>query len=319
MTTTVYRSSDASAPTLTNALGSVIGILDGCLVNGYGAKSSLGWAKEFTGTNLAAYRAASGNRLRLRVDDTAAGTAFLLGYETMTGVSAGKNPFPTPGQAGGNTIVKSSDSTPRSWILVGDATRFYFYTSPSASDAVFSGAPFSAFDRFFFYGDIQSYKPGDAFGTMIMGTNSNSIYSDTSGILGVSSVPASNIMAGHYLARPHYQLGGSVYAFKAVPVHPANSTNLIGLSNYPAPDPITGEILLAPIEIYESTGNDVNAIPIRRGRFPGLYAPIGRYPFGFFSEFDGTGDLVGRKLLALAAFSGSTICQPVLDITPSGW
>lgn len=58
MTTTVYKSSDASAPQMTSAAGSLLTVLDACLVNGYGAKPAAGWSKTVVdaGTNQAYYR-----------------------------------------------------------------------------------------------------------------------------------------------------------------------------------------------------------------------------------------------------------------------
>jgi hypothetical protein len=51
----MYRWDDASAPTLTSTdLNSIFDVLDACLVNGYGAKASLGWTKPFSGTGKAA-------------------------------------------------------------------------------------------------------------------------------------------------------------------------------------------------------------------------------------------------------------------------
>ena len=38
MAVTVYRSTDASAPLLTNSNGSLIAVLRACLVDGYGSK-----------------------------------------------------------------------------------------------------------------------------------------------------------------------------------------------------------------------------------------------------------------------------------------
>lgn len=118
MTVTIYRSSDASAPGLTGQAGSLIGVLDACLVNGYGAKAAAGWAKEFSGTNLAVYRAPSGNRLRIRVNDTGTTVARVVGYETMTDVDTGVNPFPTAAQVSGGLYVRKSE-TADSTVIVG--------------------------------------------------------------------------------------------------------------------------------------------------------------------------------------------------------
>ena len=68
MALTIYRSSDAGAPSLTGAAGSLIALLDACLRTGYGTKAGAGWTKPFTGTNIAAFRqGAGGNGRYLRV------------------------------------------------------------------------------------------------------------------------------------------------------------------------------------------------------------------------------------------------------------
>ncbi|WP_297486902.1 MULTISPECIES: hypothetical protein [Pseudomonadota] len=41
MTVTIYSSKDASAPALTGIAGSLVAVLDACLVNGYGTKMSV--------------------------------------------------------------------------------------------------------------------------------------------------------------------------------------------------------------------------------------------------------------------------------------
>src|SRR5574337_1555206 len=95
MTVNVYRSSDASAPVLTGQAGSLITVLDACLISGYGSKSPAGWVKPYSGTNLAAYRAATGNQFYFRVDDSGTVEARISGYETMSDVNTGTGQFPT--------------------------------------------------------------------------------------------------------------------------------------------------------------------------------------------------------------------------------
>lgn len=57
MTTRIYKSSDASAPVMNVSAGSLLSVLDACLVTGYGAKTAAGWAKTVidAGTYQAAY------------------------------------------------------------------------------------------------------------------------------------------------------------------------------------------------------------------------------------------------------------------------
>ena len=73
-----YTNTSPGAPTLTGAAGSLITLLDWLLV------TNLGWTKEFSGTNLASYRAATGNRFYLGVDDTTALYSRVRGFATMT-------------------------------------------------------------------------------------------------------------------------------------------------------------------------------------------------------------------------------------------
>jgi hypothetical protein len=92
-----------------------------------------GWSKEFTGTNLAAYKSnnVAGTGCRLRVDDTAGKTARVVGYETMTAISTGSGPFPTSTQrSGGSWWTKSTvaDGSSRTWTLVADDRMFYLIT-----------------------------------------------------------------------------------------------------------------------------------------------------------------------------------------------
>jgi hypothetical protein len=49
MTVTVYKSTDASAPVMCGQYGKLVQLLDAILVNGYGAKASLGWSIAYNG------------------------------------------------------------------------------------------------------------------------------------------------------------------------------------------------------------------------------------------------------------------------------
>src|SRR5574337_410841 len=177
-TTVVYlHSAMTGAPSLTGQAGSLIALLDACLVNGFGAGAvdsvviacgvatvtrsaghpfavnsvaaisgasvsggsingrqrvlaitgttwtfdatgladqsatgaiiaklaSAGWEKKYSGTNLAAYRslAPDATGCLLRVDDTGANSARVVGYESMTSITTGSGPFPTDTQFGG--------------------------------------------------------------------------------------------------------------------------------------------------------------------------------------------------------------------------
>lgn len=110
------------------------------------------WEKAFSGTNKAAYRSTDplATRFYLRLDDTATDNAKAVsGYESMTDVDTGANPFGYSSYFSG-----SYTSTPSKWALMGDARLFYFYLMDTYSSSV-GGAVF--------FGDINSFKPADAY------------------------------------------------------------------------------------------------------------------------------------------------------------
>src|SRR5574342_915592 len=133
----VYRSSDASAPVLTGQVGSLISLLDACLVTGYGVKPGAGWSKPYTGTNKAAFQNGFGSvQMLLRVDDNGPVTARearITGYETMSDVDTGVNPFPTAAQGVGGIAMlvarksATADATGRDWIIVADERTMYAF------------------------------------------------------------------------------------------------------------------------------------------------------------------------------------------------
>jgi hypothetical protein len=71
-------------------------------------RSPLGFAKAYTGSNLRAYRAASGERDCIRVDDTGAANSLVRGYDAMSGISTGTGPYPTTQVSANGYIWKKS-------------------------------------------------------------------------------------------------------------------------------------------------------------------------------------------------------------------
>lgn len=295
MTVNVYRSDDASAPTLNGVAGSLITVLDACLVNGYGAKPAAGWAKAFAGANKAAYRAAAGNQFYLRVDGAGTQDARVVGYETMTDVDTGTGPFPTAAQQSGGLYVRKSntaDATARPWVLIVNDRMAYFSSYPG--DTTLNSGNSGTSHGSFVFGDFLSYKSGDAFGAILIGATTAS---STGSRLGTQTQTFNASSAGHFMARTHIQTGGSVVSAKAVPGL-LSGQNTIGVSGSGIPiypDPITGGIPLAKIEVIET------GIPATRGRMPGIWAPLVGLPGAHLDTFSGTGDLAGKTFLLLNA------------------
>lgn len=296
MTVRVYRWDDAGAPELSGTAGALIALLDACLISGYGAKAASGWSKAYSGTNTAAYRAPVGDtRHYLRVDDTGTVSAPILGYEAMISVDSGTNKFPIDIQnATYVRILKSSvaSTTARPWVLVATGRIFYLWV---AYDGTTTNSIMHCF------GEITSYKPGDAYHTILVGVSGTT----HSGSLWQNLVDASLTHAsGHYMARSFTQIGGSILCGKG-------SDNYLGGTSFGAtgalfPDAVTGGLRIAPVFI--SQGSD-----IVRGELPGVWNPLHNKPLEHLGTFQGSGEYVGKTFLALDIYNASQMLFEISD------
>jgi hypothetical protein len=141
MAYTIYRSTDAGAPTLSGNTDSLIPLLDAILVNGYGSKPAAGWTKPFSGTNKAVYRNAATAIARSYfrvVDSTTNRFAKIRGYDTMTDVDTGTGAFPLTSDITGDglSIPKSStlDGVNRSWIAAADERTLVLFIQYSSTN-----------------------------------------------------------------------------------------------------------------------------------------------------------------------------------------
>lgn len=317
MTVRVYRSDDASAPVLSGQVGALIGVLDACLVDGYGSKTAAGWAKEFTGTNLRAYRAASGARMRLRVDDTAAQEGRIVGYESMSDVNTGTGPFPTSTQMSGGLFVRKSataNATARPWILIATGTAFYFL--PYSEDTVLGSGAAGNNSGHIFFGDFVSYKPGDAYNCIIIAATATGASGGRLGSRGGISLSSFSGLGGHFVPRAHTQAGTSINVTK-VALGDYSNTGIIGPNsgNLPAyPEMISGGVPLAPIEILESA-SPVYAV---RGRMPGMWAPLCLTVGAHLDTFTGSGELAGKTFTVANSDSNGSSSRPAFE-TSDTW
>lgn len=266
------------------------------------------WTKPYSGTNLAAYKQsiAQVTGALLRVDDTAAQTARVLAYESMTGISAGTNPFPTDAQqTGGLYWPKSStaDSVARPWFIAVDDYFMFFGQAPNATYPNFQIQGF---------GDPVLYKSGDAYGGFISGNQNSTPWANvlSFGCLGVS---AGNSI-GAYMPRSHTGLGtsqatnhiGEACATVATVVSGGVS---YGYGNYP--NAADFSLMLGKQLVYCANSF--------RGEIPGVWHLI-QNGFASFNQWDSipsTGTLAGRNLLAilLGPSNSPTTGVAFLDVT----
>lgn len=304
MAADIYRSTDVGAPVLNGTVGSLITLLDACLVNGYGSKTAAGWTKAYSGTNLAAYRmstAGSSSGCYLRVDDTGTREGRIIGYKTMSDVNTGTNQFPTTLQQSGGYFVKKSttiDGTARPWVLLADERFFYLFINANVTNPINSDAQ----DGFMYFGDLISNKPVDGNECVICGAE---VTLTTSGTTVVTSL-SHNSYSSTYpccVARDYTGITASV---KVCPIsripYAITSPTIIGASlNNAYPDPVTGGISLFELEILE------NSLYGARGVLPGWYFPYGGRLIGQnWDTFAGTGNMSGKNFILVNLYNGSS-------------
>jgi hypothetical protein len=203
MTTTIYKSTDASAPNITEVAGSIITLLDAVLVNGYGAKAGLGWTKAFSGVNKAVYQQGAGSGARyLRIDDTTvAQVNGINGLNSCTGIDDVAGAF-TSASPANLTFLKPTAFDPFSaknipkWVVVGNEKSFWLFVRPctTISDCYYAN----------FFGDIYETAPNVTEQTClalfqsssngVYGTVENKIYAQGTGceVSNIKSTSATN-------------------------------------------------------------------------------------------------------------------------------
>lgn len=131
-----YSSDDAGAPVLNNAAGSLLGVLQACLVDGYGTKSVSGiTVAANVATAVCNGHSFSAQRLK-RVRIAGAGTAAINGTKQITVVDANTFTFAAPGVADGTiTGTITAKRAPLDWqrLFTGTNKSVYRSTDPTST------------------------------------------------------------------------------------------------------------------------------------------------------------------------------------------
>lgn len=214
--------------------------------------AAAGWAKPFTGTNLAAYRSAhpQSNGLYLRVNDASALAARVVGYETMTAISTGANTFPTSAQVnGGGYWNKAEGAHGRDipWLLFSDGRVFHLCILAAAAE---TSDPTYASSEIYSFGDpVPTNAAGHPFGTLISFSTGQTISArETTNDSGT----------GLYAAR---SIARTVGPRPLAPQYITPSQSVF-------PDPAFGGLYLAPIRLRES--DVASGAPSYPGVMPGV-------------------------------------------------
>jgi hypothetical protein len=306
----------------------MIAVLDGCLVNGYGSQASLGWAKAFSGTNKASYLAPSGARMYLDVDDSAPdGTALgrncrVRGYESMSGVGTGTNPFPTVAQSTQGVVPKSTtaDGTSRPWLLIGDDKTFYFFGACTLT------LPYSKltgfWSTFFFFGDFQSTFVGDAYRSIIgYPSVTSTLIADASTCMNfpASIVSSNTVNTLQNTPRAYTQAGSSIWnsPFGNATMVSSGTPSNVPLANQGAgvttfPNPSDGGLYVSAVRLVDR-GNGTTPLGIDnapngfRGTMRGFYQQYETLTsVNDQDTFSGVGDFLGVTFVVVKFGSLST-------------
>ncbi|MCU0806397.1 MAG: hypothetical protein MUC53_00135 [Candidatus Contendobacter sp.] len=212
-------------------------------------RSPAGMTKPFSGTNLAAYRsAAPGTQFYLRINDTTTTYATMRGYEAMSDISTGTNPYPTVAQAANCYFYKaSSTSSTRPWCAISDSKMLYVF-SDAGLNSNYSGN--------FSWGDLISYLETDQYHSQILYSTGSSSSSYLGNLANAT---------GAYIARAYTGLDlGPVSSHR----YSSGRGTVVGNNTQRFPMPINNKALFWPIEVWE------NSATAARGLMPGFYNPL---------------------------------------------
>lgn len=325
----IFRSTDGSAPALNGNAGSLVNVLDWCLISG-GSASNLGWTIAYTGTNARDYRPPAGVQHYLDVDDngpdgTALGrNARCRGYTAMTALATGTGPFPTVAQQATPVgIVKSTatGTTARPWILIGDDRGFLFFCESGGTDPPTLSS--HVWTSFFCFGEIESALTGDLYRTLIaLQSGTTTVVTAGLGALlapaaaGINTAVASPL----YMPRSFSGSGAAIWAGWVANAMVAvtgtaggNSFQVDGGGTIVYPNPTDGGLYMNAVDVGErGSGTNVAATTTIRGRARGLIQQIHGTTVGddqtTFSGVAGT-EWAGRTFIFLKTTNGGVVVE----------
>lgn len=307
---TVYSSLDAGAIAgslqVNGNAGSLITVLDACLINGYTGKAAAGWTRGVaTASNITAYKQGAGSLFAFVLNDNAPNAtslgkeAWAIGWESASGVGSpvgsGTGQFPTPAQllTSGHVVIRKSSATGTGavpWFVFADSrTCYLFISTGDAANTYYA----------FMFGDIYSIKStADAYNCVIIGGNTENSTTNTNyGFDLLGAVNAANV--GSYIARAFGGLGTSTTFGKHGDGVKGSTTGFAGTVQYP--NGADTDLYLSPVWLSE------NGTITIRGRLRGIYQPL--HAVSNFTDgqtFTGTGDYAGKTFQAVKNTPNST-------------
>lgn len=243
-TVTLYSSTDSGAPVLSGTPGSLISVLNACLVSGYGSKSGAGWSLLGQGTstsnpNTAMFKMGSGTECVLYIRDNnnmmyGCYNAYATGGQPTSTFAGGLvGNFPNSSVLASNntgyvyipksTQVAAATSVP--WWIIASSNMLYLVSSPGICAGSTYGTSQTQFCHVFAFGDLYGLKAGDSGGCLIMGED---------------AFPS----LGGNQAWPRFQNSGvAVAKIGSACVDPYGSHFLATTGNGLTPSPLAGKIM----------------------------------------------------------------------------
>jgi hypothetical protein len=279
---TVYRSTDAGAPQLNGAVGTWLNVIQKCLVDGYGAKTALGWSRDF-------YDASTGRVIyRNNISDGGSGGVVSFSAELNNVTSTSKSlVIQCAKDAGGidslsfslPSLYRLCNTSGLAWELIGTSRGFYIIQHDTSNSNL--NTSFVTSQWTIFIGDIISYfNNDDGIFTMVSGSPINSNTASTEHTYSIGGTFSTN-------ATLYNVDGTSSKVLYSIPAWTWRYTGYLPSNNTFDPVALNATVVLTPALLTLSINTtDVNGInsyesqvsPSIRGVVSGLYSsPMGCY------------------------------------------
>lgn len=318
---TFYYSSDAGATGsifIDGLTGSLLNVLNACLVAGYPGKSAAGWSKPFADTgSIGCFMQGTGSmpsnhQSYLYVNDAGPGVstpkeARLTGWDNINsifgGIVTGSNQFPTFAQlaiGGGSVVARKSvaaSNVQRNWVVAADSRTVYMFIKTADLSNVYYS---------FMFGDIYSYKSADRgpddYRQIIIGrVSEDSAVGSTDRLDIMTQIDVA--LTAHFWSRTSSGVGDSITLTKHGDLAKAGSITvpvLAGLITYP--NGTDGATYLSRVWVGEPANS------VLRGHMRGFWHWC--HPIAGLTDlvpFSGSGALAGRIFLPIKTSANTGI------------
>lgn len=244
-----------------------------------------GWSKPFSGTNLAAYKSVASGAMGclLRVDDTGANVARVVGYEAMTDINTGTGDFPTAAMMAGGAYWTKTNLATLKWMLIATDKAFYMLVEPR-SDML-------GCYSLRFFGDFPSERNADTYACALEAHTASELTS-LSGLWSEFGRTGftSGIFHRIYMPRSFNQVGSAI---EAVANHSGGQDSGLTASVVPYPSGASNGIVLLPVTVREKVSYTYRCLA-----WPGIYATPQPKPLNHGDVLRGVGS-AGHDYIAL--------------------